>query len=101
MKHNLESTLNEMCNFFNKPLSSEQLQRLMHHLQFENMKNNPAINTPYIEEAARKNRPGSGYAFVRRGITGSHKDEMPPEYVRKFNEMTKKRFESLGLYQSN
>lgn len=101
MKHNLENTLNKMCNFLSKTLSAEQLQRLMHHLQFENIKNNPAINPSYIEEAARKNRPGSGYAFVRRGITGSHKDEMPSEYVQKFNEMTKKRFESLGLYQSD
>ncbi|XP_037038671.1 sulfotransferase family cytosolic 1B member 1-like [Bradysia coprophila] len=101
MKHNLEHTLNELCNFLDKTLTAEQLQRLANHLQFDNMKKNPAVNPPYIEEAAQKNRPGSGFAFVRRGITGSYKDEMTPEYVRKFNEMTKKRFETLGLYQSD
>lgn len=98
MKHNLEHTLNELCDFLNKSLNPKQMQQLVHHLQFENMKRNPAINPPYIEEAARKNRPGSGYAFVRRGITGSYKDEMAPEYVSKFNEKTRKRFEMLDLY---
>lgn len=75
------------------------MHQLVHHLQFENMKKNPAVNPPYIAEAARKNRPGSGYTFVRRGVTGSYKDEMTLEYVHKFNEKTSKRFETLDLYQ--
>ncbi|KAG4076460.1 hypothetical protein HA402_005903 [Bradysia odoriphaga] len=61
MKHNLEPTLNKLCNFLKKPLTVEQLQRLIHHLQFNNMKKNLAINIPYVEEYVRKNRPGSGY----------------------------------------
>ncbi len=101
MKHNLEQTLTELCNFLNKSLTAEQVQQLVHHLHFENMKKNPAVNTPHMQEVAQKNRPGSDYAFVRRGITGSHKDEMPPEFERRFNEMTKKRFVALDLYQSH
>lgn len=100
MKHSLEQTLNKLSSFLNKTLTAQQMQQLVHHLQFENMKKNPAINPVYLEEVVRKNRPGSDYTFVRRGATGSHKDEMPPDYIIKFNEMTKKRFESLDLYQA-
>lgn len=99
MKHSLEHTLTKLCNFLNKTLTTEQIQKLVQHLQFENMKNNPAINPLYLREAAQKNRPGSDYAFVRRGATDSHKDEMTQEYIDKFNEMTKKRFATLDLYQ--
>lgn len=100
MKHSLQQTLNKLCEFLNKSLTTDQMQALMNHLQFENMKNNPAINPDHLKEAVQNNRPGSEYTFVRRGVTGSHKDEMPTEYIDKFNEITKKRFMGLDLYQS-
>lgn len=101
MKHSLEHTLKKLCDFLNKSLTTEQMQQLINHLQFDNMKKNPAINPVYLKEAVRKNRPGSDYTFVRRGATGSHRDEMTQEYVNKFNEMTNKRFEKLNLHQSD
>lgn len=101
LKQNLEQTLSKLCDFLKKPLTAEQMQKLVNHLQFVNMKNNPAINAPFLNELVQDNRPGSDFAFVRRGATGSHKDEMSQEYIGKFNEMTKKRFEALDLYQSH
>lgn len=101
MKHNLESTLSELCKFLNKFLTEQQMQQLIRHLQFENMKVNPGINPPYLKDFVQRNRPGSDYMFVRRGDTDSYKDEMPQDYIRKFTERTEKTFHSLGLYQSN
>lgn len=100
MKHEMERTLNKLCNFLNKPLNIEQILRLINHLQFARMKMNPAVNPVYLNEFVQKNRPGSEYSFVRRGITDSHKDEMPQEYIARFDEMTKKRFEAIDLYQN-
>lgn len=102
MKHSLEQTLSNLCDFLNKPLTTERMQKLVNHLQFENMKKNSAVNPLILNELARMNRPGTDYTFVRRGTTGSHKDEMPQEYISKFNEVTKKRFAALeDLYQSH
>lgn len=101
MKHDLEPTLKKLCNFLNKTLNIEQTLRLINHLQFARMKVNPAVNPVYLNEVVQKNRPGSEYSFVRRGVTESHKDEMPPEYIIKFDEVTKRRFEVFDLYQSD
>lgn len=100
MKHNLENTLNVLCTFLNKCLTEEQMLQLTNHLQFKNMKVNPAINPDYLQVVVQKNRPGSDYMFVRRGDTGSYKDEMSQEYVNMFNEITRKRFQKLDLYQN-
>ncbi|KAJ6648392.1 Luciferin sulfotransferase [Pseudolycoriella hygida] len=98
MKHHMPRTLNELCVFLNKTLSGKQMEKLVSHLQFENMKENPGINPSHLKETVQRHRPGSEYTFIRRGITDSHKDEMPKEYIEKFNEMTKGRFHELGLY---
>lgn len=100
MKHNLELTLNELCIFLDTRITEQQMQRLIRHLQFQNMKANPAINPLHLKVAVQKNRPGSNYNFVRRGDIDSHKDEMSKEYIIKFNEITRMRLQSLGLYQS-
>lgn len=101
MKHNLENTLKVLCSFLNKYLTEEQMLQLINHLQFQNMKANPAINPDHLKVAVQQNRPGSDYMFVRRGDTGSYKDEMSQEYIKMFNEITRKRFQTLNLYQSN
>ncbi|XP_063710111.1 sulfotransferase 1A2-like [Culicoides brevitarsis] len=95
LKHNMDSVLTQLCNFLDKKLSPEKLSILKQHLQFDSMKANPAINPPHLKILVQKQRPGSEYTFLRRGQTGSHKDEMPPEFVDKFDEKTRKRLEGL------
>lgn len=98
MKHNMNSILNELCQFLNKPLSDEKLGCLREHLQFDKMKENPATNPPHLKTVVQKLRPGSDYTFLRRGQTGSHKDEMTQEFIQKFDEVTQKRLHAFRLY---
>lgn len=99
LKHDMDTVLHELCDFFGKPLSGEKLNILKQHLQFDRMKANPAINPPHLNIAVQKHRPGSDYTFLRRGQTGSHKDEMPQEFVQKFDAVTHARLCEFEIYQ--
>lgn len=98
LKHNMDTILNDLCHFLGKPLSNEKLVVLKEHLQFDKMKANPAINPPHLKTVVQKLRPGSDYTFLRRGQTGSHRDEMSPEFAQKFDEVTQERLKGFGLY---
>lgn len=97
LKHNLKDTLLELSTFLGKDLPEEKLQQLIQHLQFDNMKVNPAVNysmRPPPHEDARRLERGkrTGFNFIRRGQTGSYQDEMPKEFIEKFDKQTKDRF---------
>lgn len=102
MKHNLRKTLLELAIFLEKDLPEEKLELLVQHLQFDNMKVNPAVNysmrPPPNENVQRMERQkNTGYNFIRRGETGSHEDEMPKEMIEKFDAVTRDRF---GSYEN-
>lgn len=68
----------------------------MNHLQFENMKYNPAVNYQSRQNDLQKDRiQKTGYTFIRRGETDSYKTEMPNEYIQRFEEYTKIRFDGI------
>ncbi|XP_063701781.1 sulfotransferase 1E1-like [Culicoides brevitarsis] len=97
LKHNLRATLVDLANFLGKSLSEEQLEKLEQHLQFENIKNNPAVNYSlqpppegHVDDDQNKRR--KEFNFIRRGQTGSHRDEMPQEIIERFDKKTKERF---------
>lgn len=45
MKFDMATVLDSMCQFLGKEYSPEQLIALEHHLKFENMSENPMVNT--------------------------------------------------------
>lgn len=98
LKHNMNTVLNDLCQFLKKQLPDEKMQVLKQHLQFDRMKANSAINPPHLKAVVEKLRPGSDYTFLRRGQTESYKDEMPQEFIQKFNEITRERLHLFGLY---
>lgn len=98
MKHNMDSVLNDLCKFLHKKLPDEKIAILKQHLQFDKMKANPAINPPHLKTVVENLRPGSDYTFLRRGQTGSYRDEMPQEFIQKFDDITHERLHAFGLY---
>lgn len=88
MKMNLSGVIRDVCHFLNKTISNEQLSQLVDHLSFDKMKDNPACN--HIKEfesmKAAAGREVDEFRFVRRGIVGSHKDELPAHVIHEFDE---------------
>jgi hypothetical protein len=59
---------------------------LIHHLDFESMKKNPALNYAAYHEPLRKLRPEG--RFIRKGTVGDHKTIMSLDMQKKFDEWT-------------
>jgi hypothetical protein len=82
--------LRKLCDFINHPMDDENLGRIIHQTSVENMK---------AKEAKwGQNNPAwpKDKAFVRRGQSGSFKDEMPAEVLEYFLQESQPALEKLG-----
>lgn len=96
---NMEKVLQDLCKFLNKSLTPHETETLLTHLEFRNMKVNPAVNGEEVQPIVEAFHPGTTYTFMRRGGVDSFVEEMPPKYIWRIDEITKKRFKDLDLYQ--
>uniref|UniRef100_A0A336M1Q5 CSON007826 protein n=1 Tax=Culicoides sonorensis TaxID=179676 RepID=A0A336M1Q5_CULSO len=84
LKRNLAGTLTELCSFLEKPLPEEKLQVLEENLKFSpNHHDTDEIDSSIASET-----------LTCCDKIGFYKDEMPPEFIEKFNEITLQR---LGI----
>uniref|UniRef100_A0A0K8UXW4 Sulfotransferase 1 family member D1 n=2 Tax=Bactrocera latifrons TaxID=174628 RepID=A0A0K8UXW4_BACLA len=99
MKRDLGGVIKDVCKFLEREVEQEQLTQLVDHLSFDKMKDNPACN--HVKEfesmkAAAGREVEEFSRFVRRGIVGSHKDEMPQTAIQEFDDWTE---DNLKDYQ--
>lgn len=90
LKLDLESSLNKLAAFLEKPLPDSELLKLINHLQFENVLKNLSINS-----SVNSSFP-SRKVFIRRGEIGGN-PEMTQELSNKFDEWTEKNLEGSDL----
>ncbi|EDW92367.2 LOW QUALITY PROTEIN: uncharacterized protein Dyak_GE14312 [Drosophila yakuba] len=87
MKGQLGQVIAEVAQFLERTLSQEQIQQMQRHLSFESMRDNPACN--HVKEfesmKAAAGREVEEFRFVRRGVVGSHKDELTADIIREFD----------------
>jgi hypothetical protein len=86
MKSGLGAVIRRVSQFLQKILTDEQIEVLIHHLDFESLKNNPAVNYTPEHERLGKLRPES--KIIRKGTVGDHKTIMSPDMQKKFDEWT-------------
>lgn len=66
LKLETEETLRKLANFLGKPLSDNELPKLMDHLEFENFMVNPSVNYKFNDEDPENN------GLARRGKIGGN-----------------------------
>lgn len=81
-KMDMASSLKRLAEFLEKPLSDDDLPKLIEHLKFENVRKNPSINLE-----TNLSNPVSRM-LIRRGKVGGN-PEMTKEMSRKIDEWTK------------
>ncbi|KAH8416081.1 hypothetical protein KR222_007714 [Zaprionus bogoriensis] len=117
MKQNLGGVIDDLCRFLNKTVTAEQMERLLKHLSFDEMKSKCGINrsttfdfqltffssenptTNHLWEFAHAKHPNAGkevYNFIRRGKVNGYKDELKPEQIEKAD-----RFFAMKLRENN
>ncbi|XP_030558182.1 sulfotransferase 1 family member D1 isoform X2 [Drosophila novamexicana] len=87
MKTQLGQVIEDVARFLQRPVSVDQVQQMKKHLSFESMRDNPACNHAKEFESmkAAAGREVEEFRFVRRGVVGSHKDEMTADVIREFD----------------
>ncbi|XP_055917405.1 amine sulfotransferase isoform X2 [Eupeodes corollae] len=99
MKFDLRAVVSDVCQFLNKKISFDEMEKLVDHLSFDKMKVNPACNH---EKEFQSIKQAAGveveeFRFVRRGVVGSHKDELPHEVIEEFDEWTDDNLKDFNL----
>ena len=64
LKSDLQGQLQKMAKFLGKDLCEDQLNRLMEHLKFENIRKNEADNNESGKKMGMMNEDGN---FIRKG----------------------------------
>ncbi|CAH2004326.1 unnamed protein product [Acanthoscelides obtectus] len=88
MLKDLPGMIRKVASFLEKPLTDDQVDQLVKHLSFDSMKTNSAVNNEKLIKERRQIK-GLGEAqtgHMRRGQAKSHKAEMSPEMIEKFDE---------------
>jgi hypothetical protein len=97
MKKDLAGVLQKVAKLLGKTLSNEDSLKLQHHVSFESMKKNPAVNKESIMQDV-KNAGGKLISpFIRVGKVGGYKSVMSPDLTSQFDYWMRKRFQGTGL----
>lgn len=93
MKRDLRALLPTVCRFLNKFFPDNLLDELALHLSFNEMKKNSATNKQEVVRNALQssNRAGESFDFMRKGIVGDFRNEMPEDYIRRFDQLVAER----------
>lgn len=78
---NLEESLKKLSKFLGKPLTENDLPRLIDHLHIKNFKNNPAVNYEELRDLGILSDYEHG--CVRSGGKGKHSDYYTPELLKR------------------
>ncbi|XP_061394228.1 luciferin sulfotransferase-like [Musca vetustissima] len=101
MSRNLKGVLERLCRFLERPqLNQKEMEKLLDHLSFDNMKENKQTNATASMKAKIPNIK-EDFQFMRRGIVGSYRDELSPDLQTKIDEWSKKVLAEHGLAEED
>ncbi|KAK2578161.1 hypothetical protein KPH14_001357 [Odynerus spinipes] len=81
LKNDMPGTIKRVAEFFGKSYSDEQIAKLADHLQIDNFRKNPMVNSP----APKKYEALKPSLFIRQGKVGGWKELFTPELNAKFD----------------
>ncbi|VEN58588.1 unnamed protein product [Callosobruchus maculatus] len=87
MIKDLSGIVRKVSHFLERPISDDEVEKLVGHLSFNSMKKNRAVNNEDLIEKARKAQglEKTETNHMRQGKTGGHKTEMTPELIQKLD----------------
>ncbi|GAB0093897.1 hypothetical protein DMENIID0001_090880 [Sergentomyia squamirostris] len=92
MKANHPSVIEKTAKFFGKKFTKEEVDTLADHLSFAKFSKNPALNMEFVIKHVAKSLNAKmldeNFTIARKGVVGSHRDEMTPELIDRFNKWT-------------
>ncbi|KAK9718751.1 Sulfotransferase domain [Popillia japonica] len=82
MVNDLPSIIHQIADFLDTSVNEEDMGRLLHHLSFDQMKNNKAVNLEQVTDLLKKHGMlKAQYSLMRKGKVGSYKEELTEEMI--------------------
>ncbi|XP_017058503.1 sulfotransferase family cytosolic 1B member 1-like [Drosophila ficusphila] len=96
MKRDLKDVVKRLSRFLEcKDLNDNEMEKLLNHLSFQNIKGSKFGNPTAFIKTVRKT--ADNYEFIRRGIVGSYKDELSPDQQKKVDATTRDFLKQYGV----
>ncbi|GAB6024010.1 hypothetical protein CHUAL_008736 [Chamberlinius hualienensis] len=95
LQNNLKSSVIKIMKYLEKDLTDDQINRIVEHASFENMKKNPMAN--YSHGGAAIKMPDSKTDFLRKGKTGDWRNYFNDETNKKVDDYVEKHFKGSGI----
>ncbi|XP_044251860.2 luciferin sulfotransferase-like isoform X2 [Drosophila takahashii] len=100
MKRDLKGVVRRLSRFLNfKDLTDNEMEKLLSHLSFENMKKSQFGNHKHFLKTFHETT--DNFEFLRRGIIGSYKDELSADSINKINTKSRLFFDKYGIIESD
>lgn len=100
MKKDLPSVIRKVAAFLNKEIKDDQMEKLVQHLSFEQMKKNMSVNpvtmVNVVKQCTKDVYEADG-SFMRSGQVGSYKAEMTEEMIDIMDKWIQKNTAGTGL----
>lgn len=83
-----------------KPMTTVEVDQLVDHVSFKNMKNNPAVNFNNEIELYKRISSTVGddeASFIRKGKVGTWRQEVGPSLAERFDEWTQRHSKELNI----
>ena len=94
----------QVSKFLDKSYSDDQIDSLVEHLSFSNMRTNPAINLePILQQMynTTDRADTEDNKFIRKGQVGDWRNYMTAEFTKQFDELNKEYWTNIGLEFEN
>ncbi|GAB6024011.1 hypothetical protein CHUAL_008737 [Chamberlinius hualienensis] len=95
LQKDLKSNVIKIMKFLGKDLTDDQINRIVEHALFDNMKKNPMAN--YSHGRAATKLPDGQTDFLRKGKTGDWKNYFNDETNKKADDYVEKHFKESGI----
>ncbi|GAB6024009.1 hypothetical protein CHUAL_008735 [Chamberlinius hualienensis] len=95
LQKDLKSNVIKIMKYLEKDLTDDQINRIVEHASFENMKKNPMAN--YSHGGSAIKMPDSKTDFLRKGKTGDWKNYFNDETNKKVDDYVEKHFKGSGI----
>ncbi|XP_067613637.1 sulfotransferase 1 family member D1-like isoform X2 [Eurosta solidaginis] len=99
MKRDLRGVAMRLNTFLGQPdLTEAQMEKLLDHLSFKNMKENEQVNpTNLIKRNSTRSNTQADFEFMRRGIVGAYKDELSADNQQRINDWTERYLKEFNI----
>ncbi|KAH9500072.1 Sulfotransferase 1E1 [Bulinus truncatus] len=94
LQEDLHKAVRDIADFLNKPLTSHQVDAIVKHCSFDNMKNNKSVNYDWLKEVGTAKTEEN---FMRKGQVGDWRNHLTKEFIDKMDEMVGTKLEGVPI----